>query len=199
MPQLQAYLTQRQRTLAVQRDGRLAQQGQRVCAGARSRATSTGASRCLCRAGKTSGCTSGSRPSWATSRPASSGRATSASPTPGKQWWYNPAAKIYNFIGKDNIAFHTIIWPAELIGVDGIYNDGRRCTAQPALRRARQRVHEHRGQEVQQEPQLGGLAAGHPDTLRSRRDALLRRRDLPGNRKDADFRWAEFVSATTMS
>ncbi len=38
-----------------------------------------------------------------------------------KRWWYNPDAKIYNFIGKDNIEFHTIIWPAELLGIDGLY------------------------------------------------------------------------------
>ncbi len=42
-------------------------------------------------------------------------------PDAWKRWWYNPEAKIYNFIGKDNIEFHTIIWPAELMGVDGIY------------------------------------------------------------------------------
>ena len=28
-----------------------------------------------------------------------------------------------NFIGKDNIEFHTIIWPAELLGIDGLYAD----------------------------------------------------------------------------
>ncbi|MCC6804627.1 MAG: methionine--tRNA ligase [Anaerolineae bacterium] len=39
-----------------------------------------------------------------------------------KDWWYNPETEIYNFIGKDNIPFHTIIWQAELLGVDGIYN-----------------------------------------------------------------------------
>ncbi|GAB4450851.1 MAG: methionine--tRNA ligase [Anaerolineae bacterium] len=44
-------------------------------------------------------------------------------PDAWKQWWYNPEAKIYNFIGKDNIPFHTIIWQAELLGVDGIYED----------------------------------------------------------------------------
>ncbi|MBN1565228.1 MAG: class I tRNA ligase family protein, partial [Anaerolineae bacterium] len=37
-------------------------------------------------------------------------------PDAWKKWWYNPAAKVYNFIGKDNIEFHTIIWPAELMG-----------------------------------------------------------------------------------
>ncbi len=44
-------------------------------------------------------------------------------PEAWKQWWYNPQARIYNFIGKDNIPFHTIIWQAELLGVDGLYNE----------------------------------------------------------------------------
>lgn len=44
-------------------------------------------------------------------------------PAEWKKWWYNPNAKIYNFIGKDNIPFHTIIWQAELFGIDGIYNE----------------------------------------------------------------------------
>ncbi|MGQ9888001.1 MAG: methionine--tRNA ligase [Aggregatilineales bacterium] len=44
-------------------------------------------------------------------------------PDAWKDWWYNPHARIYNFIGKDNIPFHTIIWPAELMGIDGIYHD----------------------------------------------------------------------------
>ncbi len=43
-------------------------------------------------------------------------------PDAWKDWWYNPEAEIYNFIGKDNIPFHTIIWQSELMGVDGIYN-----------------------------------------------------------------------------
>ncbi len=34
-----------------------------------------------------------------------------------KDWWSNPAAKHYHFIGKDNIFFHTSLWPAELMGV----------------------------------------------------------------------------------
>ncbi len=55
-----------------------------------------------------------------------SGNPGAAAPelTAWKDWWYNPDAKIYNFIGKDNIPFHTIIWQAELLGVDGIYNTG---------------------------------------------------------------------------
>lgn len=45
-------------------------------------------------------------------------------PDEWKKWWYNPDARIYNFLGKDNIPFHTIIWQAELLGVNGIYNEG---------------------------------------------------------------------------
>jgi methionyl-tRNA synthetase len=31
-------------------------------------------------------------------------------------WWYNPGARSYYFIGKDNIPFHAVIWPGQLIG-----------------------------------------------------------------------------------
>jgi len=34
-----------------------------------------------------------------------------------RDWWTNPAAKTLYFIGKDNIPFHAVIWPAELIGL----------------------------------------------------------------------------------
>lgn len=45
----------------------------------------------------------------------------SGQPEAWKEWWYDPTAKIYNFIGKDNIPFHMIIWQAELLGVNRIY------------------------------------------------------------------------------
>ncbi len=35
-----------------------------------------------------------------------------------KAFWYDPATRSYYFIGKDNIPFHTLIWPAELMGVE---------------------------------------------------------------------------------
>jgi len=34
-----------------------------------------------------------------------------------KKWWTNPEAKAFYFIGKDNIFFHTAMWPAQLQGV----------------------------------------------------------------------------------
>jgi methionyl-tRNA synthetase len=38
------------------------------------------------------------------------------SPGKWKNWWVNPSARAFYFIGKDNIFFHTALWPAELMG-----------------------------------------------------------------------------------
>src|SRR5690606_16170296 len=43
-------------------------------------------------------------------------------PDAWRRWWdadVAPDARIFNFIGKDNIPFHTIIWPGMLIGYSG--------------------------------------------------------------------------------
>lgn len=40
-----------------------------------------------------------------------------------KDLWYNPEVLSMYFIGKDNIPFHTIIWPAELLGSERLYED----------------------------------------------------------------------------
>jgi methionyl-tRNA synthetase len=37
-------------------------------------------------------------------------------PDAWRAWWNDPTARSYYFIGKDNIDFHTIIWPGMLIG-----------------------------------------------------------------------------------
>ena len=41
-------------------------------------------------------------------------------PDAWKEWWQGPDAKPYYFIGKDNIPFHTMIWPAMLMGYEGL-------------------------------------------------------------------------------
>ena len=43
----------------------------------------------------------------------------SGQPEIWKNWWVNPSAKAFYFIGKDNIFFHTALWPAELMGAGG--------------------------------------------------------------------------------
>jgi methionyl-tRNA synthetase len=39
-------------------------------------------------------------------------------PDSWREWWQNPDAHHAYFMGKDNIVFHTIIWPAMLLGYD---------------------------------------------------------------------------------
>ncbi len=37
-------------------------------------------------------------------------------PEAWREWWQNPAAEHTYFMGKDNIVFHTVIWPSMLLG-----------------------------------------------------------------------------------
>src|ERR1700710_2291518 len=52
---------------------------------------------------------------WAR-RAAESGR---GDPDRWRDWWNDPGALSYYFMGKDNITFHSQIWPAELLAYDG--------------------------------------------------------------------------------
>src|SRR3954466_8609117 len=36
-----------------------------------------------------------------------------------RQWWTEPDAESYYFMGKDNVTFHSVIWPSILLGYDG--------------------------------------------------------------------------------
>jgi len=37
-----------------------------------------------------------------------------------REWWENPEAESYYFIGKDNVPFHAVIWPSILLGYKGL-------------------------------------------------------------------------------
>ncbi len=43
----------------------------------------------------------------------------SGDPDAWRQWWCDPSARSYYFMGKDNITFHSQIWPAILLGHNG--------------------------------------------------------------------------------
>jgi methionyl-tRNA synthetase len=45
-------------------------------------------------------------------------------PDAWQQWWCDPDARSYYFMGKDNITFHTVIWPATLLGQNGAGDRG---------------------------------------------------------------------------
>ncbi len=40
-------------------------------------------------------------------------------PQAWRRWWQDPDAASYYFMGKDNIVFHSVIWPSILLGYDG--------------------------------------------------------------------------------
>jgi methionyl-tRNA synthetase len=48
----------------------------------------------------------------------------SGDPDAWRAWWNDPDARSYYFMGKDNITFHAQIWPAELLGYDGLGSRG---------------------------------------------------------------------------
>ncbi|MEJ5345350.1 MAG: methionine--tRNA ligase [Chloroflexus sp.] len=52
----------------------------------------------------------------------------SGQPDAWRTWWQNPAARHFYFMGKDNIVFHTVIWPAMLLG----YGAGGNFGADPS-------------------------------------------------------------------
>ncbi|MBV9058552.1 MAG: methionine--tRNA ligase [Pseudonocardiales bacterium] len=45
-------------------------------------------------------------------------------PDAWQEWWNDPNARSYYFMGKDNITFHTVIWPATLLGQNGAGDRG---------------------------------------------------------------------------
>jgi methionyl-tRNA synthetase len=109
-----------------------------------------------------------------------------------KAWWRVPAgddaadgARAYQFIGKDNIVFHTVIWPALLLG----YGDGTLLLPHdvPA-----QEFLNLEGRKFSKSAHWAVwvhdfLAAYDPDPLR-----YLLASNMP-EFSDADFKWSEFV------
>lgn len=44
----------------------------------------------------------------------------SGDPEAWRRWWEDPEAESYYFIGKDNVVFHAVIWPCQLMGYEGL-------------------------------------------------------------------------------
>ena len=118
-------------------------------------------------------------------------------PTEWKKWWYNPDARIYNFIGKDNIPFHTIIWQAELLGVDGIYNEDDPDYGDVRLRLPYDvPANEFMNVEGQQFSKSRNWAIWLPDILERYQADAIRfyvARTFP-ERQDSDFSWEGFLA-----
>jgi methionyl-tRNA synthetase len=111
--------------------------------------------------------------------------ALQGTPDAWREWWEDKAVKSFYFIGKDNIVFHTVIWPAMLMGYgEGKYNLPYDVPSTEFLT-----------MEGRQFSTSRNVAIWLPDYL-SRYDADPLRFYLTVNSpevRDSDFSWSEFV------
>jgi methionyl-tRNA synthetase len=121
----------------------------------------------------------------------------SGSPEAWKDWWTNPHAKALYFIGKDNIFFHTAMWPAQLMGTGEQFMEifaeesNQRLTlpydvpANQFMNLEGQKISGSRNWAVWG---LDALTRYDPDALR-----YYLTINMPENH-DSDWDWAEFVA-----
>jgi methionyl-tRNA synthetase len=114
-------------------------------------------------------------------------------PDAWRDWWQNPDARHFYFMGKDNIVFHSVIWPAELLGYgdDGEIGAGRgalelpfNVVASEFLTMEGRRFSASRGAPIN----VGDFLSRYdPDPLRYYLTAA------GPEQHDTDFTWSEFV------
>jgi methionyl-tRNA synthetase len=104
-------------------------------------------------------------------------------PDAWKRWWQNPEARGYYFMGKDNITFHTVIWPAILLGA-GDLNLPYDVVSSEFLTMEGKKLSHSRGHQIF----VGDFLSRYdPDPLRYYLT-------IAGpETQDTDFTWAEFV------
>ncbi len=102
-----------------------------------------------------------------------------------EEWWRNPEAKHYYFLAKDNIPFHSIIWPSILMGYDDTLNLPYDIPANEYLTLKGEQFSKSRG-----------VGIWVPEILK-RFDADVVRYylsiNMPEN-KDSDWLWNDFVA-----
>jgi methionyl-tRNA synthetase len=119
--------------------------------------------------------------------------ANRATPDAWRDWWQNPEAEHAYFMGKDNIVFHTVIWPSMLIGYGG---DGSFAAGRGALELPDNVVSsEFLTMEGKRFSASRGVAILVRDFLgRYEPDALRYFLSIAGpETQDTDFTWSEFV------
>jgi methionyl-tRNA synthetase len=119
--------------------------------------------------------------------------ANQGEPEAWREWWQNPDAVHAYFMGKDNIVFHSVIWPSMLLGYGegGDYGAGKGPLELPDNLVAS----EFLTMEGKQFSVSRGVAIGVRDFL-SRYDPDPLRYFLTAagpETQDTDFTWSEFV------
>ena len=119
--------------------------------------------------------------------------ANRGTPDAWREWWQSPSAEHAYFMGKDNIVFHTVIWPSILLG----YGDGGEVGAGRGPLELPDNVvsSEFLTMEGRKFSSSRGIAILIRDFLsRYDPDALRYFLSIAGpETQDTDFTWAEFV------
>jgi methionyl-tRNA synthetase len=116
-----------------------------------------------------------------------------------RDWWNDPEALSYYFMGKDNITFHSQIWPAELLAYDGRGDRGGEPGEYGVLNLPTEVVSsEFLTMEGKQFSSSRGVVIYVHDMLeRYQPDALRYFISAAGpENQDSNFTWAEFVRRT---
>ena len=117
-------------------------------------------------------------------------------PEAWKEWWQNPDAEHHYFMGKDNIVFHTVIWPSMLTGygngMAGALGDGQGLALKLPHNVA---ASEFLTMEGRKFSSSRGVVIYVSDVLaRHDPDALRYYLAVAGpEAQDTDFTWAEFL------
>lgn len=113
-----------------------------------------------------------------------------------RKWWNDPEALSYYFMGKDNIVFHSQIWPAEMLAYNGEGARGGKPGELGTLNMPTQVVaSEFLTMEGKKFSSSKNVVIYVRDVLsRYQPDALRYFISIAGpETSDADFTWAEFV------
>ena len=116
-----------------------------------------------------------------------------------RQWWNNPEALSYYFMGKDNITFHSQIWPGELLAANGQGAKGGQPSEFGNLQLPTEVVS---SEFLTMESAKFSSSRGHVIYVRDmlaryQPDALRYFIAVAGpENSDADFTWAEFKRRT---
>ncbi|WP_215522562.1 methionine--tRNA ligase [Varibaculum prostatecancerukia] len=116
-----------------------------------------------------------------------------------REWWNDPQARSYYFMGKDNIVFHSQVWPAELLGYNGEGDKGGEPGDMGRLNLPTEVVSsEFLTMEGKKFSTSKSVVIYVRDMLsRYQADALRYFISAAGpENQDADFTWAEFVRRT---
>jgi methionyl-tRNA synthetase len=117
-------------------------------------------------------------------------------PDAWRSWWQNPGAEHVYFMGKDNIVFHTVIWPSMLLG----YGAGGEIGAGRGELQLPDNVVSSEFLTMEGKKFASSRGVGiyvHDFLERYDADALRYYLSIAGpETQDTDFTWAEFVRRT---